>query len=292
LISGGTVVVLTRFDAKVTARAIELYRCTYWVTATTSLIAFLEMPEIEEYDFSSMRCLWSGGTPISVEIQKKIGNLAPKAIIGEGYGLTECVAQGGTITPLLRYKPGFVGIPQLNQIKIMDLETGREELRAGEEGEIIIKGPAVMKGYWNRQEETDNTLKDGWLYTGDIGAMDDEGYLKIVGRKKELIKCSGFSVFPSEVENLLFKHPGVAEVAVIGVADPYRGESPKAFIILKSEYREKTTEKEIIEWCKENMSTYKRPRAVEFLEDLPKSAAGKILRRILSEKEDNQKGGE
>jgi acyl-CoA synthetase (AMP-forming)/AMP-acid ligase II len=285
LISGGKVVVLTRFDSKVTARAIELFKCTYWVTATTSLIAFLEMPEIEEYDFSSMRCLWSGGTPISVEIQKKISKLAPNAIIGEGYGLTECVSQGGVITPLLRYKPGYVGIPQLSQIKIMDLETGRKELPIGEEGEIIMKGPTVTKGYWNRPEETEITLRDGWLHTGDIGAMDDEGYLKIVGRKKEMIKCSGFSVFPSEVENLLFKHPAIAEVAVIGVADPYRGESPKAFVILKSEYRKKTTEGDIIQWCKKNMSTYKRPRAVEFMEELPKSAAGKILRRVLSEKE-------
>lgn len=291
LISGGQVVVLSRFDPQVTARAIELYKCTYWVTATTSLIAFLEMPEIEQYDFSSLRCLWSGGTPISVEIQKKIRRLAPNAIIGEGYGLTECVSHGGACTPLLRYKPGFVGVAQLSHIKIVDLDTGQKELPPGEEGEIILKGPTIMKGYWNRPEETQMTLRDGWLYTGDIGAMDDEGYLKIVGRKKELIKCSGYSVFPSEVENLLFKNPAVADVAVIGVSDPYRGESPKAFIILKSEYKGKITEKEIMDWCKENMATYKRPRAVEFREDLPKSAAGKILRRVLSEQEKmNERG--
>jgi acyl-CoA synthetase (AMP-forming)/AMP-acid ligase II len=291
LISGGQVVVLARFDTGVTARAIELYKCTYWVTATTSLIAFLEMPDIEQHDFTSLRCLWSGGTPISVEIQQKISRLAPNAIIGEGYGLTECTAHGGTITPLLRYKPGFVGIPQLSRIRIVDPETGRQELPLGEEGEIIMKGPAVMKGYWNRPEETEMTLRDGWLYTGDMGTMDDEGYLKIVGRKKEMIKCSGFSVFPSEVEDLLFRHPAVAEVAVIGVADPYRGESPKAFVILKSEYRQKATEADILQWCQENMSTYKRPRAVAVVEELPKSAAGKILRRVLAERE-NMKGGE
>ena len=283
LISGGQLVILARFDTKVAARAIGLFRATFWVTATTSLIAFLELPDIEQYDFSSLRCLWSGGTPISVEIQKKIARLASNAIIGEGYGLTESTCQGGFITPLFRYKPGFVGMAQLGRIKIVDLETGERELPPGEEGEIIIKGPTVMKGYWNKPEETQNTLRNGWLYTGDIGVMDDEGYGKIVGRSKELIKCSGFSVFPSEVENILFKHPAVAEAGVIGVSDPYRGESPKAFIILKSGYKGKVTEQEILAWCKENMATYKRPRSVEFREDLPKSAAGKVLRRVLLE---------
>lgn len=285
LISGGQVIILSRFDSRVTARAIELYGCTYWVTATTSLIAFLEMPDIEEYKFSSMRCWWSGGTPISIEIQEKISKLAPNAIIGEGYGMTECVSQGGVCTPLLRYKSGFVGTPQMNEIKIMDLEVGAKELPPGEEGEVIMKGPTVMKGYWNNPEATKMTLKDGWLYSGDIGVMDEEGYLKIVGRKKELIKCSGFSVFPTEVENLMFKHPAVSEVAVIGVSDPYRGESPKVFIVLKSEFRGKITEGEILDWCKENIAAYKRPRTVEFREELPKSAAGKILRRVLLEEE-------
>lgn len=285
LISGGQVIILSRFDPKVTARAIELYRCTYWVTATTSLIAFLEMPEIKEYDFGSMRCLWSGGTPISVDIQNKIRKLAPNAIIGEGYGMTECVSQGGVCTPLLRYKSGFVGTPQMDEVKVVDLETGTKELPSGEEGEIILKGPLVMKGYWNNPEATKNTLRDGWLFTGDIGIMDEECYLKIVGRKKELIKCSGFSVFPTEVENLLFKHVAVSEVAVIGIPDPYRGETPKAFIVLKSEYKGNITKEEILDWCKENIAAYKRPRAVEFRESLPKSGAGKILRRVLVDEE-------
>lgn len=290
LISGGQLIVLSRFDTRAAARAIGLFRTTFWVTATTSLIAFLELPDIEQYDFSSLRCLWSGGTPISVEIQDKISRLAPNAIIGEGYGLTECTSQGGFITPLFRYKPGFVGTSQLSDIKIVDLETGERELPPGEEGEIIIKGPTIMKGYWNKPEETQRTLRDGWLYTGDIGVMDEEGYGKIVGRSKELIKCSGFSVFPSEVENLLFKHQAVAEVAVIGVSDPYRGESPKAFIVLKSDFKGKITEKEMLDWCKENMATYKRPRTVEFVDDLPKSAAGKLLRRILIEREGSTLG--
>jgi long-chain acyl-CoA synthetase len=143
----------------------------------------------------------------------------------------------------------------------------------------------MMEGYWNKPEETREVLKEGWLHTGDIGLMDEEGYIKILGRSKELIKCSGYSVFPAEVENLLYRHPAVAETAVIGVPDSYRGESPKAFIVLKPEYRGKVKEEEIVGWSKENMAAYKRPRIVEFREELPKSGAGKILKRILAEEE-------
>jgi acyl-CoA synthetase (AMP-forming)/AMP-acid ligase II len=285
LVSGGRVVILTRFIPDVVAKAIVHYRCTFMSVATTALLALLSMQDIKQYDFSSFRCIGSGGAAISVEIQKKVRELAPKAFIGEGYGLTECVSQGGAITPLYRYKPGFVGIPHLNDIKIVDLATGTNELSPNEEGEIIMKGPALMRGYWNKPEETEAVLKGGWLYTGDIGLMDEEGYIKFIGRKRELIKCSGYSVFPAEVEALLYRHPAIAEVAVIGVPDPYRGESPKAFIVLKSEYKGKIRTEEILEWCKENMATYKRPRAVELIDELPKSAAGKILRRILSEEE-------
>jgi acyl-CoA synthetase (AMP-forming)/AMP-acid ligase II len=285
LVSGGKVVILIRFIPDVVAMAIAHYRCTFMSVPTTGLIALLSLPDTKVHDFSSLRCIGSGGAPISVEIQKKIKELVPKAFIGEGYGLTECVSQGGAITPLFRYKPGFIGVPHINDIKIVDLATGMNEVPLREEGEIIMKGPALMEGYWNRPEETKEVLRDGWLYTGDIGLMDEEGYVKFLGRKRELIKCSGYSVFPAEVENLLYRHPAVAEVAVIGIPDPYRGESPKAFVILKSEYKGKIKEGEIIEWCKENMAAYKRPRVIEFREELPKSAAAKILRRILSEEE-------
>jgi len=285
LVSGGQVVILARFTPGVVAKAIHHYRCTFWVAATTMVIALLDFPDIKDFDFSSFRCLWSGGTPISVELQKRLKELAPKAVIGEGYGLSECISQGGAITPLYRYKPGYVGTPHLNDIKIVDLETGAKELPADQEGEIVIKGPAMMQGYWNKPEETKEVLKKGWLHTGDIGSMDEEGYIKILGRRKELIKCSGYSVFPAEVENLLYRHPAVAETAVIGVPDSYRGESPKAFIVLKPEYRGKVKEEEMIEWSKENMAAYKRPRIIEFREELPKSGAGKILKRILAEEE-------
>jgi long-chain acyl-CoA synthetase len=282
LVSGGRVVILSRFIPEVVAKAVAHYRCTYWVGPTTMIIALLGL---KEYDFRSFRCLWTGGAPISVELQKKMRELAPNAILGEGYGMSETLPQGGAITPLYRYKPGFVGVPQLNDIRIMDLETGTREMPANQEGEITIKGPAMMQGYWNKPEETKEMLRDGWLYTGDIGLMDEEGYIKLLGRKRELIKCSGYSVFPAEVEDLLYRHPAIKEAAVIGISDPYRGETPKAFLILKPEHAGKVTEQEILDWCKENMAAYKRPRVIEFREDLPKSAAGKILRRLLAAEE-------
>jgi long-chain acyl-CoA synthetase len=285
LVSGGRVVILARFVPEVVARSIAHYRCTYWVGATTMVIALLALPDVQDYDFSSFRCLWSGGTPISVDLQKRLKELAPSAVIGEGYGLSETIAHGGAITPLHRYKSGFLGVPHLNDIRIVDLASGTKELEPNEEGEITIKGPAVMQGYWNKPEETRTVLRDGWLHTGDIGLMDEEGYIKFLGRTREMIKCSGYSVFPAEVEDLLYRHPAVKEVAVIGISDPYRGETPKAFIVLKPDYVGKIEEGEILEWSKHNIAAHKSPRFVEFREDLPKSAAGKVLRRILTEEE-------
>jgi len=281
LYSGGQLVILSRFVPEVVAEAISQYGCTAWVAAPTMLIALYSLPNIQHYDLASFRFICTGGAPISIEIQNNIKTYSPEAVIVDGYGLTESVSQGGIITPLGRYKPGFTGVPHLNEVKIVDIESGKKELPPGQEGEILIKGPVLMKGYWNKPEETRNAIKKGWLYSGDIGLMDEEGYVKFIGRKKEMIICSGYNVYPVEVENMLYKHPAVAEVAVVGVPDEYRGESPKAFIILKKEFKEKITEDVIIDWCKKNMATYKRPREVEFKESLPKSTAGKILKRLL-----------
>jgi long-chain acyl-CoA synthetase len=285
LVSGARIVILMRFVPDVVAKAISLYRCTFWVGATTMVIALVNLPNVKDYDFSSFRCIWTGGASVSVELQNKLKELAPKAVIGEGYGLSETITQGGACTPLYQYKPGFVGIPQINvDIKIVDRETEKIELGPNEEGEIIIKATAMMQGYWNKPEETKQMLRDGWLYTGDTGSMDEDGYIKFLGRTRELIKCSGFSVFPAEVEDLLYKHPTVKETAVIGVNDAYRGESVKAFIVLKDGCTG-TSEKEILDWCKDNMAAYKRPKFIEFRDSLPKSGTGKLLRRILVEEE-------
>jgi len=284
LLSGGKLVILARFSPDIVAEAISRYGNTGYLTAPTALIALLQWPDIKKYDFTSLRFVLTGGAPIPMEIQARLKELAPNAVIGEGYGLSETFAQGGALTPFHRKKEGFIGIPGTGvDMKIVDLETGSKELAPNNEGEILIKGPSTMRGYWNKPEETKEAIKDGWLYTGDIGLMDEEGYFRIVGRKKELIICSGYNVFPNEVEDLLYKHPSVSETAVIGLPDPYRGETPKAFIVLRPEYRGKIGEKEIIEWCKENMATYKRPRIVEFRDELPKSGAGKVLKRLLRE---------
>lgn len=285
LCRGGYTVVLSRFSPEVVAQAIMQYKCTVWVTTTTSIIALLEWPDIDKYDLSSLRLVFYGGAPISTATLAKLKQLLPKATFGEGYGLSE-ICSTAVLTPLHRPKDGFIGIPFIGtDLKIVDLETGLKEVNPNEEGEIILKGAIVMKGYWNKPQETRETLKEGWLYTGDIGKMDEEGYVSMVGRKKELIKCSGYSVFPTEVEGLLHKHPAVAEVSVIGVPDAYRGETIKAFIVLKPQYKGKIEKEEIVDWAKENMAAYKRPRMVEFREALPKSSVGKILRRVLVEEE-------
>lgn len=284
LVAGSHIVLLTRFVPEIVAQVIDHYRCSFWVGAPTMFTALVNMPGVERYNFNSFRILVTGGADISTALQDKIKELSPRSTLLEGYGLTECLPQGGVVTPAYRRKPGFLGIPQYD-LKIMDEETGTREMPPNEKGEIAIKALTMMKGYWNKPEETKKVLRNDWLFTGDIGVMDEEGYVKILGRDKEMLKCSGFSVFPTEVENLLYRHPAVKECAVIGITDAYRGQTPKAFIILKPDYLGKVTVGDMLEWSKENMAAYKAPRVIQFMEELPKSAAGKVLRRILVEEE-------
>ena len=165
----------------------------------------------------------------------------------------------------------------------MDVETGTRDLPPGEIGELVIRGPQVMKGYHNRPDETAAALRDGWLYTGDIARMDEDGYFYIVDRKKEMIITGGFNVYPREVEEVLYQHPAVKEAAAIGVPDPYKGEVVKAFVVLKE--GETATAEELIEFCRQRLAPYKVPRSVEFRTELPKTLVGKILRRVLMEEE-------
>lgn len=283
LTAGGRLVVLPRFTPEGVARAIHEHKVTAWNAAATMVVALLQFPSLGAFDLSSLRYVCCGGAPFSPELQKKTVELAPRAHILEGYGLTECVAHGAVATPLGGYRPGFVGVPHVNEVAIVDTETGERFLPPNGEGEIVVRGPALFQGYWNRPEETATQLRNGWLHTGDLGLLDDDGYLKVLGRNRELIKCSAFSVFPADVEDLLYRHPAVGEVAVIGVPDPYRGQSPKAFVVLRPEFEGKLTEGELVAWAKENMAAYKCPREVEFRAVLPKSGAGKLLRRLLEE---------
>jgi len=184
--------------------------------------------------------------------------------------------------PFAARKPGTVGIGMpLTEYKVVDVATGTQELPPGEVGELIIRGPQVMKGYWNMPEETAVTLRDGWLYTGDLASIDEEGYVTIVDRKKDMIIAGGYNIYPREVEEVLYEHPAVKEAVVIGVPDSYRGETVKAVIVLKD--GQQASEDDIIRHCRKNLASYKVPRIVEFRTELPKTNVGKILRRALRE---------
>jgi long-chain acyl-CoA synthetase len=205
----------------------------------------------------------------------------------EAYGLTE-TSPCATMDPIDNPRANSLGVPLPDtDLKIVDLETGTQELPPGDIGEIIIKGPQVMKGYWHLPTETENALRmgpdgqPGWFYSGDIGYMDEDGYFHIADRKKDIIIAGGYNIYPADVEAVLFEHPKIKEAAVIGVPDEYRGETVKAFVVLKE--GETASPEEITDFCKERMAAYRAPRLVEFRDDLPKSIIGKVLRRELRE---------
>jgi long-chain acyl-CoA synthetase len=216
-----------------------------------------------------------------VDTIKQIKSLANVPIVNV-YGLTE-IAPMGTATPWGgEEKAGTVGVPLPNtDLKIVDLETGENEMAQGETGEVLFKGPQVMKGYYKKPEETAKALKDGWVSTGDIGFLDEDGYLTIVDRKKDMIVASGYNIYPNEVDEVLFEHPRILEACTIGVPDEYRGESVKTYIVVKP--GEKLTKEEVIGHCKAKLAAYKVPKEIEFIDELPKTAVGKILRRELKE---------
>ncbi|MBI5604694.1 MAG: AMP-binding protein [Deltaproteobacteria bacterium] len=280
---GATTVLLTRFDPETVVRAFERYHCTNWYAITPMLLAIMKVPRAGQIDWSALRytSCTSFGVPLTEDVAGLWREFTKGSPVWEaGYGLSETHTCDCAM-PYDKVKFGPTGIPLFDtDLRIMDPETGKE-LSVNEPGEIVIRNPGVFKGYWNKPEATQATLRDGWLSTGDIGRIDDDGYLYFMGRIKEMIKCSGYSVFPEDVEVLLLHHPAVAQVGVIGVPDPARGESVKAFIVLKPEYRGKITEAEMIAWSKEKMASYKYPRVVEFRESLPVTGAGKILRRLI-----------
>jgi long-chain acyl-CoA synthetase len=239
-------------------------------------------PKVQEFDLKSVQACISGAAPLPVEVQQTFERLTGGKLV-EGYGLTEA-APVTHCNPLFgRNKVGSIGVPFPDvDSRIVDLET-REPLPVGKEGELALRGPQVMKGYWNKPEETAQTLVDGWLLTGDIGKMDEDGYFYIVDRKKDMIDASGFKVLPREVEEVLFMHPAVAEAVVAGVPDAYRGETVKAYVVLKE--GQDVPADEIVEFCKLHLAPFKVPRMIEFRKELPKTMVGKYLRRVLVEEE-------
>jgi long-chain acyl-CoA synthetase len=243
----------------------------------------LNHPGAKSAGLDRVRRFNSGSAPLPLEVLEQFEQMSG-AVLYEGYGMTETAALATTTPTLSKRKPGSIGLPVTGTTcKIVDLKTGEREMPVGEAGELCLRGPQVMKGYWNRPEETAAAMRDGWLYTGDIARMDEDGYFTIVQRKKDMIIVSGFNVYPTEIEDVLFTHRAVKEVAVIGVPCPYRGEAVKAFIIKNPGLT--TSVEELIEFCRARLARYKVPSFIEFVESLPKSAIGKVLRSELQDAE-------
>ncbi len=277
---GATLVAIGRFDLVTVLRAIELYRCTLTTLIATVNVAIVNFPKTKEFDLSPLRHCFSGGAPVPPAIARRWEEITGHKLI-EGYGLSETTAPTH-INPPHRPKYGTVGLPlPLTDARVVDPNDGGIELGAGKTGEIAVRGPQIMKGYWRDPDATARAFRDGWFLTGDIGSVDEDGYFSIQERKKDMLKVSGFSVFPAEVEAIMYRHPAIAEVGVVGVPDPYRGEDPLAFVVLKPDAKGNVTEEHLAEWCRTNMSVYKAPRQICFLEALPKTATGKVLKRVL-----------
>jgi long-chain acyl-CoA synthetase len=270
-------------DLPVLVKSVIKDRITLFMGVPAMFAALNNFPGIEQKDISCVKSCFSGSAPLSVAVLERFEKLTGSRIV-EGFGLTETSPVTHTSPMEGVRKPGSIGIPFPDtDSKVVDLETGQRELPTGEPGELLIKGPQVMAGYWNMPEETAAALKDGWFHTGDIATIDKDGYHWIVGRKKDMICAAGYNVYPDEVDGVLMKHPAVLEAATIGVPDEKRGESVKSFIVLKP--GEHATAEEIIAYCKGNLAAYKVPRAIEFRDGLPKSGILKILRRELREQE-------
>jgi acyl-CoA synthetase (AMP-forming)/AMP-acid ligase II len=277
---GSPLVTLGRFDLETVLAAIQRYRCSATTLITTINAAIGNFPGTGRYDLTSLRMCCSGGAPVPEAVAERWEAVTGYKLV-EGYGLSETTAPTH-INPPHRPKYGTVGAAlPLTDVRIVDADDRAREAAPGEPGEILVKGPQVMKGYWRQPQATAEAMQDGWLATGDIGRLDDEGYLRIVERKKDLIKASGFSVYPAEVEATLYRHPAVAEAGVVGVPDEYRGEEVVAFVVLRPQDKGAIAPEQIAAWARDEMAVYKAPRRVLFVDALPRTATGKVLRRAL-----------
>ncbi|MGE7918151.1 long-chain-fatty-acid--CoA ligase [Viridibacillus sp. NPDC093762] len=278
-----TMYIVSKFKSDETLTLLNQHQITMFPGTPTIYVAVNHDEHIQQYDISSIHTCISGSAPLPVEVKNHFEQLTGAKVV-DAYGLSEAspVTHSNPINGIR--KPGSMGLPIPNtQCKIVSIAESKETLAINEPGELVIKGPQIMKGYWNMQDETENALKDGWLYTGDIVYMDEDGYFFIVGRKKDVIIASGFNIYPREIEEVVFNHPSVKEVVAIGVPHSYRGETVKIFVVPKDD--EQLDENEIIEFCKGKLAKYKLPTIVEVRDELPKTAVGKLLRRTLVEEE-------
>ncbi len=283
LIVGGTQILLPTFNLDEVMSTIGKFdEISYFPAVPTMIMAVINHPRAGELRLDKrIKLLNSGGAPMPSELIERVNEMGIG--FGEGYGLSESTAMAVS-NPLMAHRIGSIGVPMPdNDVRLVDVENGVEDVKPGQPGELILKGPTVMQGYWNNPEETANQLRDGWLYTGDIAQTDEDGYFYVVDRKKDMIIAGGFNIYPREIDEVLYQFPKVGEAVAVGIPDDYRGETVKAFVVLKP--GETATEKEVIDFCREKLTAYKVPKMVEFRSEIPKSAVGKILRKILRDEE-------
>jgi long-chain acyl-CoA synthetase len=283
LYGGATLVVLRRFLAETVARVIEQYRATRFFGVPTMFVALLASEKAKSCDMTSLKACRTNAAPLPAAVKNDFDRLIGREVLIEGYGLTE-TSPLTHANPIEKAKAGSIGIPLTDtDAKVIDLKTGADCI-AGQEGELVLRGPQIMKGYWGNPEATETALAGGWFHTGDVVRMDEEGYFFIVDRLKDMINSGGYKVWPREVEEVLYTHPEVRMAMVFGVSDDYYGETVKACIVPKEEAKETITKEEITAFCKKKMASYKVPKHIEFRDSLPISAQGKMLRRLMKER--------
>ncbi len=283
---GGTIVLFRRFSPERVLKAIQDYRATRFLGVPTMYIALLNHENADKYDLSSLRASRTSAAPLPKAVKESFDSLVGHEVLVEGYGLTE-TSPLTHANPINDARAGSIGVPLPDtDARVFDADDGLDEMPLGEIGELALRGPQVMKGYWKRPLETSEAIRKGWFYTGDLAYMDDRGYFFIVDRKKDVINAAGFKVWPREVEEVLYQHPSVRLAAVLGIPDDYRGETVKAVIALREIHEFETEEsarEHILAHCQRHLASYKIPRIVDFRDELPVSAAGKVLRRVMRE---------
>jgi len=289
ILIGAELILLPKFHTKEVLHTIQKHRPTIFPGIQAMYLAIGNYVKTHKYDLTSIKAAISGAGPLMKEVQDRFEHLTKSRIV-EGYGLSEASPVTHANPIFGRRKSGTIGLPWPDtEARIVDLETGTRELPVGETGELVVQGPQVMQGYWNKPEETAQALRGGWLHTGDIAKRDEEGYFMVVDRIKDMIKTVGENVYPREIEEVLFTHPKVKDAVVVGLPhEEYMGEKIKAFVVLKE--GQTATAEEIIAFCKEELSKFKVPKEIEFRDQLPKTLVGKVLRRVLRDEERTKRG--
>ena len=288
---GGTIILFRRFNPRGVLKAIQEYRATRFLGVPTMYISILNLEEAASYDLGSLSHCRTSAAPLPGAVKRGFDALVGHEVLIEGYGLTE-TAPLTHANPVHRAKEGSIGVPLADtEARIVDPEEGIQEVPVGEVGELMLRGPQLMKGYWRAPQETTEAIREGWFYTGDLARMDEDGYFYIVDRKKDVINAAGFKVWPREVEEVLCRHRWVRLAAVVGTPDAYRGETVKAVVVLKDGHgdaSEEVIKGELVALCRRELAAYKVPHVLEFRDSLPISAAGKVLRRTLREASPSQ----